>query len=88
MNSSYNKGIIMAATVLVIACSAIGGASGALGLTPTVAAWVSVIGGIVGTCLTVLVPNKNQPQLQPGQVVVNQAQIIPGTTPAVKHDPS
>ena len=88
MNTSYNKGVLMALTIIVIAASAIAGASGALGLTPVVAAWVSVIGGIVGTSLTVLVPNKNMPMLLPRQVVVNQAQMVPGTTPASKHDPS
>jgi hypothetical protein len=86
MFGTYTKGIIAGLGFLVILCGAVANATG-LGLSPTIVAWLALIGGVAGTALTVLSKNQNQPTLLPGQVVVNQAQMIAGTVPASKHTP-
>ena len=86
MSSVYNKGIIMAITVLIIFGSAITSATTAgvnLGLSPMITAWISIIVGAIGTAMAVLTGNKNQPTLQPGQVVVPLQAVKPEATASI-----
>lgn len=86
MSSVYNKGIIMAITVLLIFGAAIASSTQAgvnLGLSPIVLAWLQIFVGAGGTAFAVLTGNKNQPTLQPGQVVVPAASVSPDKTASI-----
>jgi len=80
MSSQYNKAIIMAVTVLLIFGAAIANAGKTLDLSPLVLAWIQIGVGAGGTAFAVLTGNKNQPTLQPGQVVVPASAVSPDKT--------
>lgn len=86
MSSAYNKGIIMAVTILLIFGAAIASSTQAginLGLSPIVLAWIQIGVGAGGTAFAVLTSNKNMPQLQPGQVVVPADSVKPEATASI-----
>ena len=90
MLGNYTKAIMAGVAFLVIAAAGIGAATQAgvnLGLSPVVLAWVTVGGGIIGTFLTWLSKNSNQPTLPPGSVVVRSIDVKPGSPILAAHKP-
>lgn len=90
MLGNYTKAIMAGVSFLVIAAAGIGAATQSgvdLGLSPVVLAWVTVGGGVIGTFLTWLAKNANQPTLAQNQVVVASQDAKPGAAIVAAHKP-
>lgn len=87
MFGNYTKAIMAGLFFLTVFGAAIASANGALGLTPQIVAWISLIGGVAGTLLTAMSKNANQPTLAPNSVVVDRLDAKPGANIIAAHKP-
>lgn len=87
LSTNYNKALILIATIILAVGPQILAQADALGITPTVANWISLGVSVVGAITHILVPNQNQPTIQAGQAVVNKSAIPAGTPTVVEHKP-